>query len=173
MGVDTDTGTKLWGYPWHTGADVNACAPIVIGNSVFITTGYGHGGALLDVTQTPPAVIWQSKSVQSRFSTPIYADGYLYTTTESNHLMCANAQTGEIKWQQPGFEWGAIIGIDGMLIVGDGKTGEHVLCKMSPDAYQECGRFTPLGGQSWNAPVIANGKLYVRNIKALACFSLN
>lgn len=173
MGVDTETGEKLWGYPWKTGADVNACAPIVIDNKVFISTGYGHGSALLDVSQTPPAVIWQSKSVQSRFSTPIYADGYLYTTNESNNLMCVNALTGEIKWKQPGFEWGGITAIDGMLIVGDGKTGEHVLCKMSPDAYQECGRFTPLGGQSWNSPVIANGKLYIRNLKALACFNLN
>jgi outer membrane protein assembly factor BamB len=173
MGVNADSGNKLWSYPWKTGADVNATTPIVLGNSVFISSGYGHGAALLDITQNPPRSIWENKAVQSRFTCPIYADGYLYTTTESNHLMCVNPLTGEIKWQQPGFEWGGLVGIDGMLIVGDGKTGEFALVKMTPESYQEFGRITPLGGQSWTAPIIANGKLIVCNTKAIACLNLN
>ena len=60
-----------------------------------------------------------------------------------------------------------------MLIVGDGKTGDFALIKMTPESYQEVGRITPLGGQSWTAPIIANGKLLVRNTKALACLNLN
>ena len=173
MGVDTENGTRLWSYPWRTGADVNATAPIVLGNSVFVTSAYGHGSALIDVSQTPPVALWQSKAIQSRFTRPIYADGFLYATTDGNHLMCVNAQTGEIKWQQPGFEWGGLIGIDGMLIVGDGRTGEVALIKMTPEAFQELGRITPLGGQSWAAPIIANGRLLVRNNHALACLDLN
>ena len=173
MGVDTESGEKLWSYPWITGADVNAATPIVIGNTVFITTAYGHGAALLDITQNPPSLIWHKTVVQACFTRPIYADGYIYTTTDGNHLMCVDAKTGEIKWRQAGFESGGLIGIDGMLIVGDGKTGDFALIKMTPESYQEVGRITPLGGQSWTAPIIANGKLLVRNTKALACLNLN
>ena len=46
------------------------------------------------------------------------------------------------------------------------------MVKATPDGYQELGRFKPLGGQSWTAPVIADGKLIVRNTSALACFTL-
>ncbi len=173
MGVDRETGKKLWSYPWKTNCGVNAATPIVLGDSVFITTAYGQGSDLFAITQHHPKQIWHKKEVESRFSTPIFADGYLYTTTVSNHLMCINAQTGEIKWRQPGFESGAIVGIDGMLIVGDGRTGDYVLIKMTPASFQSFGHINPLGGQSWTEPIIADGKLIVRNTKALACLALN
>jgi len=46
------------------------------------------------------------------------------------------------------------------------------MVQLKPDAYTEVGRFTPLGGQSWTAPIIAHGKLIVRNKAEMACFDL-
>ncbi len=46
------------------------------------------------------------------------------------------------------------------------------MVEATPEGYRELGRFTPLGGQSWTAPIVADGKLIVRNKEALACFDL-
>ena len=42
----------------------------------------------------------------------------------------------------------------------------------STDGYQELGRIQVLGGQSWTAPIVADGKLIIRNKGALACLDL-
>jgi hypothetical protein len=47
-----------------------------------------------------------------------------------------------------------------------------VMVAATPDGYQELGRFNPLGGQSWTAPIVADGKLIIRNLQTLACFDL-
>jgi hypothetical protein len=44
---------------------------------------------------------------------------------------------------------------------------------MTPEGYQESGRITPLGGQSWTAPIVSGGKLFVRNKTGLVCLDLN
>ena len=53
------------------------------------------------------------------------------------------------------------------------RDGDVVLCELTPAAFKEAGRVKPLGGQSWTAPIVANGKLYVRNKSGLVCLDLN
>ena len=86
--------------------------------------------------------------------------------------MCLDLQTGRPAWKQRGFEKGGLAGVDDALIVVDGRTGDVVLVNRTAAAYQELGRFRPLGGESRTAPVIADGRFLVRNRKALACFAL-
>lgn len=172
MGVDPAKGSRLWFYPWKTGCDVNAATPIVLGNNVFITSDYGHGSAYVNVTAMGAATGWSNTTVMSRFSTPLYVDGYCYTTCEANKLTCLDPKTGDISWQQPGFGWGALCGVDGTFIVVDGNNGDVVMFEQNAKAYKELGRIRPLGGQSWTAPIIADGKLLVRNKKTLVCLDL-
>lgn len=172
IGVDPKNGTLLWSFPWSNGTRVNAAAPIVWKNSIFLTCAYGTGSTLVDFNAEAPKSRWASKQIQSRFQTPIYFNGHVFVTTEANRLMSIELETGIIKWQQSGFEWGGLVAIDGKLIVLDGRSGELVMCKLNTEAYEELGRITPLGGQSWTAPIIANGKLYVRNKQALVCLDI-
>ena len=46
-GLDPKTGKSLWSYPWKTSYDVNATTPTYHDGFLFITSGYGHGGAML------------------------------------------------------------------------------------------------------------------------------
>lgn len=173
IGVNANNGKLCWRIPWSTSYDVNGATPIVMGNKAFITSGYGHGAALVEFTASSAKIRWENKDLQSRFGTPLLYKGFMYCTEDSGNLVCMSPASGKVRWKQPGFEWGPSTGmVDGNALVFDGKGGDLVMVKLSPDKYQEIGRFNPLGGQSWTAPVISNGKLIVRNKSALACFSL-
>ena len=51
MGLTVEDGSLLWEYPWTTEYDINAAQPLVIGeNRVFISAGYGHGAAVVEIT---------------------------------------------------------------------------------------------------------------------------
>ena len=64
------------------------------------------------------------------------------------------------------------MGVDGTIIVVDGAHGSVAMANLTPEGYQELGRFKPLGGQSWTAPIVAQGKLFVRNKGALVALAL-
>ncbi|HEY3377795.1 MAG TPA: PQQ-binding-like beta-propeller repeat protein [Armatimonadota bacterium] len=177
MGVAADNGALLWSFPWKTGADVNASAPIAISsNRVFISSAYNHGCCVLEVTNGQVRTVWQNLEIQAHFSTPLFYQGMLYCTSHFSGpgaLVCLDPNDGTAKWKQPLFEKGGLVGVDGMMVVADGKTGDVVLAKLDPTSYQELGRIKPLGGQSWTAPIIANGKLLVRNKSAMVCLDLS
>lgn len=175
-GYAADDGKKLWSYPWKTDYDVNTAAPIVMGDTVFVSSGYGVGCALLQITPEGAKPVWSNKAIQLHFSSPVLIDGRIYSTTDSpdgGDLVCLDPKTGQDIWRQKGkFEKGGLMAADGVLYVMGGADGKLVLVQASPDGYKELGQMTPLGGQSWTAPVIAEGKLIVRNKQAMACYSM-
>jgi len=173
-GVETETGKLLWSFPWRTPNDVNAAMPIVGSNFIFITSNYYRGCALVEITPEGPVKRWENKNMHSHFSSPVALGNLIYGTSDPSRLVCMDPwDSGKVRWEQKGFEKGGLMAIDGVLLVLDGANGALAMVQVSPDGYQELGRFTPLGGSfSWTAPVVANGKLLVRNKTALACFDL-
>lgn len=172
QGIDPATGAQLWSFPWKTGAECNAATPIVMGDSIFIATGYGHGCAMVDITAEGAKSRWENKDMMAHFSSPIFYKGYIYGTGDPGNLMCMDPKDGKVLWKKEGFEKGALVGVDGVMLVMDGKGGDCVMVKLAPDSYQELGRFKPLGDQSWTMPVVSNGKLFVRNKASIACIAL-
>jgi outer membrane protein assembly factor BamB len=173
-GIDAAKGTLLWQHPWITAHNVNAPAPIVLGNSVFITSGYGHGCALLDVAAGGVKVRWENKAMVSHFSSPLASEGCIYGTSDPGQLMCLDAASGAVKWTQKGFGKGAVVGLPGHLVVIDSDLGEAALVKLSPTAYEEVGRLRPFAkkAQYWSPPIIADRKLLIRGSDELVCFDL-
>ena len=172
IGVDSENGGLLWSFPWETGYDVNAATPIVVDDTIFITSGYKHGCALVKVAGGRAEAVWQNQEIQSQFSTPILVDGYVYGTSDPGRLVCLELKTGKVVWSQKGFQKGGLVGVDGTIIVVDGANGNVAMAELTPQGYQELGRFKPLGGQSWTAPIVAQGKLFVRNKGALVAIDL-
>jgi len=172
IGVDIENGKLLWRFPWKTNHDVNAAMPIVHRNFIFITSGYRHGCALVKIVRGKAVPAWENKEMQAHFSSPILYKGHFYGTGDPGFLMCLDPKTGKALWKKRGFEKGGIIAVDGTIIGLNGRGGDLIMAALSSEAYRELGRIKPLGGQSWTAPVIAGGKLIVRNKKALACIDL-
>ncbi|MHB1461946.1 MAG: PQQ-binding-like beta-propeller repeat protein [Armatimonadota bacterium] len=171
VGVDASNGAELWSLAWGK-PSVHIPEFIVIGNSFYVTNSYGEGCGLVDVTTSGAKLRWANKEMQSHMATPILVGGLLYGTTDPGDLICIDPQTGVTKWRQNGFEKGPQMMVDGVLLVFNGREGDLVMVDPKPDAYHELGRFKPLGGQSWTMPVVSDGKLFVRNTTALACFNL-
>jgi outer membrane protein assembly factor BamB len=169
MGVSPD-GKLLWNFPWETSYDVNAAAPIAVKDFVFISSGYNHGCALVNPNNGKP--VWTSKEIQAHFSSAVLSGGSIYGTGDPGNLVCLDPGTGKARWKHPGFEKGGLAGVDGVLIVMDGEHGDVVMVNMVPTGYQELGRIKPLDGRSWTAPIISDGKLFVRNKQALVCLDL-
>ena len=172
MGVDAEDGKALWEFPWRTGHDVNASTPIVSGDEIFITSNYGRGCALVKIKDGKAEAVWENKAMASHFSTPVLSDGYIYGSTTAGHLACIEWETGEVAWKVPGFERGGVVAVDGALIAVDGASGEVVMFELASEESRELGRMKPLGGQSWTAPIVADGKLIVRNKAELAWIKL-
>ena len=77
-GVDFKTGREEWNFPWETSYDVNAADPIVQGDKVFITSGYGRGCAMIDISGGNAKKDWENKRMACHFSSCVLVDGKIY-----------------------------------------------------------------------------------------------
>ena len=50
--------------------------------------------------------------------------------------------------------------------------GEVALVEANPDRHEELARIPVFTSKTWNHPVVAHGKLFVRNDEEVACFQL-
>lgn len=173
-GIDAAKGALLWQQPWETKYDVNAAAPLVAGDAVFVTSGYGHGCALIGIEGGKPRTRWENKNMQAHFSSPLLHDGAIYGNSDPGSLVCVDLASGALKWKADGFAKGGVAGLAGALVAEHGDTGEVVLVKLDPQAYTELGRAKPFSrkGQYWSPPVVADGRLLVRGIDELVALDL-
>lgn len=175
MGLTVENGTLLWEYPWRTEYDINSAQPILAGPSrVFISAGYGHGAALVEISEQggkfQAATVWQNNRMKNKFSSSVLHEGHVYGLDEAI-LACMNVETGELKWKGGRYGYGQLLLASGHLIVTT-EEGEVVLVKASPDSHQEIARFPAVSGRTWNVPAIAGGVLLVRNNTEMAGFRL-
>ncbi len=166
VAVNLRNGKEAWRVRWLTEYGVNASDPIVEGDHLFLSTGYGKGGALYKLAASAPEPLWKTKKLRTQLNSAVLFQGHLYgtdgDTTEKAALKCLDFATGEEKWTQPGFGSGAVIIADGKLIALGG-TGELRVAPATPAGFKPTARAQVLGGRCWTAPVLANGLIYCRN----------
>ncbi|MGH9632388.1 MAG: PQQ-binding-like beta-propeller repeat protein [Bryobacteraceae bacterium] len=175
MGLTPEKGEVLWEYPWVTDFGINSAQPIIVGeNRFFISAGYGHGAALIEVIPRGEGFgvkeIWSNNRMKNKFTSSVLHEGHVYGLDESI-LACVNAETGELKWKGGRYGFGQVVLAGGHLIVVT-EDGDLVLVKADPERHQELARFSAIEGKTWNHPAIAAGRLLVRNTTEMACFRI-
>jgi outer membrane protein assembly factor BamB len=175
-GLTPDRGEVLWEYPWKTDYDINASQPVVVAdNRVFLSSGYGHGAAMLEIVRADRSwsvrEVWRNIRMKNQFSSTLLYDGYLYGLDESI-LACLDAATGEVKWKGGRYGYGQVVLASGHLIVLT-ESGELALVRATPDGHQELARVPAIDGKTWNHPALSDGYLLVRNSNEMAAFDLN
>ncbi|MFH1299661.1 MAG: PQQ-binding-like beta-propeller repeat protein [Planctomycetota bacterium] len=180
MGVEAQTGTPLWGNDRAANKTANCSAPIFYAgnNSVFYASGYGTGGALLRLTSAQNRV-----SAQLGFFTPdmknhhggmVEVDGFLYGSSDPGVLTCINLTNGQTVWQNRSVGKGALTCADGHIYMRS-ESGPLALVEINPKAYVEKGRFDQpqrSGKPAWPHPVVADGKLFLRDQDLLLCYDV-
>jgi len=159
--VSVADGKKAWSFPWKTKYDVNAADPIIVGENLFISSGYGTGCCLLPIGKTTP--IWRNKNMKNKMSGCVMLDGYAYGFDEST-LTCLDLKTGEAKWTDSSLDRGTLMLAEGKLILLSEK-GKLVIAKASPDGFKELssGVILKAGTQCWTMPSLSDGLIYARN----------
>jgi hypothetical protein len=171
IGVRPADGTLLWRFDWKTTFDINAATPIYSDGHLFLSSNYGSGGVLLRLkAKGAPEVVWKSLAMQNHFSTSVLYQGHLYGFS-TDRLRCVEFKTGKVKWDKSDLGKGSLLIADGHLIVL-GEHGTLVLAEATPAGYVEKARWQALDGICWSVPVLAHGKLYVRNEKRLRTLDL-
>lgn len=179
-GFDATNGQEILPhYEWKTGYDINVAQPVVLPDDrVFITSGYGHGCAMLKVSEAngkfSAAEVWPNTpnpAMKSKFSNPVFHQGNLYGL-DDGRLVCLDTATGKRQWKEKDYGHGQLL-LAGDKLVILAETGELVLVEANPKAFHELGIFQALKGvKTWNYPAMAGKRVFVRNHEEMACYEL-
>jgi outer membrane protein assembly factor BamB len=174
-GLSVADGTLLWDYSWIVSNVPNIAQPVLVSDDrVFLSASYGQGSAMVEVTDTGGRLsareVWRTNRMKNKFSSSVLLDGYIYGLDDSI-LACLDAETGELVWKGGRYGFGQLLLADGHLVILT-ERGEVVLVRATPEGHDERARFGALGGKTWNVPIIADGRLFVRNTTEMAAFDL-
>ncbi|MFO1460604.1 MAG: PQQ-binding-like beta-propeller repeat protein [Verrucomicrobiota bacterium] len=179
LSVDPTTGKELWrfAFPFRTST---AASPVVDGDLVYCSAGYGVGAGACRVSKSGDA--WKVEPVYrfegnnplaNHWSTPVLQDGHLYGMFQfkeygSGPVKCVDIRTGKVLWEQAGFGPGQVVRVNGgILALGD--AGQLVLIEPTPSGYHELARAQVLDGKCWTTPAVSNGRVYARSTKEAVC----
>ncbi|MBB5039323.1 PQQ-like beta-propeller repeat protein [Prosthecobacter dejongeii] len=177
IAVDVKSGQQVWSFKWNTRYGVNAADPILVGDNLFISTGYNKGCALLKLGEGEPQKVWENKALKNMFNSSIILDGHIYGIDGDHNSRCAmkcvRLSDGQEMWAEKEVGFASLTAsVDGRLLVLTAK-GELIEVKASPGKYIENSRAQILNGKCWSTPVLANGLLYARNSEGhVVCLEL-
>jgi outer membrane protein assembly factor BamB len=174
------SGSVLWQYelPARGPGMPQSIQPHPAGASQFVIDGGPDQGAMLvEVTRDgggwKAAQRWASRQLKPAFNDLVVHGGCVYGF-DGGLLTCIDLQTGKRRWKDGRYGSGQVLLLaDQSLLLVMSERGEAVLVAADPARHEERGRFQAVTGKTWNHPVIAHGRLYVRNAEEMACYELN
>ncbi len=182
VGVSLD-GRVLWTFEKLGGNTANVPTPIVMGDHIFSSIGYGRGASLLHLTAADGRItvreVYYARELTNKHGGVIQVGDYVYgDTDDSGRPYCAEVKTGKVIWKRQA-EDGTGRG-SASVTFADGRlyfhydNGTVALVDPSPGGYREVGSFTPprRGGSLWAHPVVCDGRLYVRDGESLHCYDV-
>ncbi len=184
VGVEAATGRFLWGYNRIANDVANIPTPLVEGDRVFVSTGYGSGAALLELAKSDGGVAAREvyflpgETFQNHHGNMVLHAGHVYAGSGHNKGFPISVQLadGAIAWgpeRNAGQGSAAVTFADGRLYLRY-QNGLMVLVEATPAGYRERGSFRipEVAHPSWSHPVVAGGKLYLREQDHLFCYDL-
>ena len=186
VGVDAKTGEFLWRYAEAAKGPAQMFTPIASGESVYAGAN-GVGAGLVRLKANDPGVaaeqVYSERGLPNWFGGAVLVGDYLYGTEGGTQsLLAIEFATGKVKWKTESFGHASVIYADGLLYL-HGVNGEVALVAATPEAYRIIGRFTPPARPehkksgpypeaSFSLPVIANGRLYIRDLSTIWVYDI-
>jgi outer membrane protein assembly factor BamB len=179
--IDPDHGEVLWKYESLVTMPTRVVQPAVLNDAdILVGAGMGNGTRKVHVTKAGDSwgvdEVWATKAINPYFSDMVVHKGFLYGFDQES-FRCVNIEDGEKKWAaRTRYGSGQVLLLvdQGLLLVVSEREGAVVLLEATPERHKEICRFQALeqDSKTWNHPVIAHGKLFVRNGEEAACYQL-
>lgn len=185
VGVDAKTGEFLWRYADVAKGPAQYFTPVARGEHVYCGA-LGVGGGMVHLKNNGNAVVAEqvyfARGLPNGIGGAVVVGDHLYGTEVAQKLVAVEFATGKVMWESPNFGWASVAAADGMLYLHL-TNGDFVLVEATPAGYREKGRFTPPAQPkhkqvgpypeaSFAYPVIANGRLYIRDLGTLWAYDI-
>ena len=177
VGVRASDGKLMFRYGEAANRTANIATPVFSNNKVFFTSGYDTGGGLLELSSQDGEMVsarqvYFTRDMRNHHGGVVLVDGYLYGFNDAI-LTCLDFATGKAKWRARSVGKGTVISADGHLYI-QGENNAVALAEATPEGYREKGRLKipDKGRPSWAAPVVSDGRLYVRNQDILLAYDI-
>jgi len=177
VGLEPATGARLWQFGSPTPGAPLSIQPRPLNDSQILLASPGDMGlALIELARRGDTWAaekrWGSRALQPSFNDFVVYRGSAFGFDEAI-FGCLDLETGKRRWKQGRYGHGQVLLLrdQGLLLVL-AESGEVVLLAANADKHVELGRFQAIEGKTWNHPVVAHGRLFVRNAEEMACYEL-
>ncbi len=172
------TGKVLWQHEWEPmkGMARVVQPALVSGSDLLLGTGFTKGTRRVRVSREgddwKTEEVWTTRKINPYYNDLVIHRGHLYGF-DGLFFTCVSLEEGEGKWRARGYGGGQVLLLpDQDLLLILSEKGEVALVEATPEEHKEVARFQAIEGKTWNHPVVAHGKLFVRNGEEMACYQL-
>jgi outer membrane protein assembly factor BamB len=180
-GFSAEDGSTIWQAKW-AGKVAVIPKPVYHEGHIYLTSGYAAGCALLKIdTGGTPTELYKNGVMKNQHGGVVLCGGNIYGHSDASGWICQEFKTGRQVWAEKSkLGKGSLTCADGMLYCLDEASGNVALVEASPSKWQEHGRFR-IGPQSaqrspqgkiWTHPVVAHGRLFLRDQEVLLCYDV-
>jgi outer membrane protein assembly factor BamB len=183
VGVAATDGKLLWRYDRASNTHrINCTTPVYHDGMVIAASAYDAGGGAVKLSRDADGGItakevWFTPRMKNHHGGMIVVGDCLYGSAggnEGGYLVCLDLATGKQLWMEREAPKGSLTFADGRLYLRT-ERGAVVLIEPNREKFVERGRFEQpdrTRDPAWAHPVIANGKLYIRDQDVLHCYDI-
>jgi outer membrane protein assembly factor BamB len=185
VGVDAKTGQFLWRYADVAKGPAQYFTPVARGEYVYCGA-LGVGGGMVQLKAKDAGVVAEQvyfkRGLPNGIGGAVVVGDHLYGTEVEQKLVAVEFATGKIMWEAKDFGWGSVASADGLLFAHM-VDGDVALVEATPEGFRAKGRFKPPAQPekkqngpypegAFAYPVIANGRLYIRDLGTMWAFDV-
>lgn len=172
LGADVANGRILWTYDRANNRTANVSTPVLRGDRVFISSDYGTGGGLLQLSSSGAKELYFTADMRTHHNTAVLVGDHMYGFS-SAILTAMKFDDGTVAWKNRSVGKGSLVAAEGLLYLFS-ENGVVGLADAAPDAYRERGRFQIKSGNlpTWSHPVVSGGRLYLRDQDSIYAYDV-
>lgn len=175
-GLQVEDGKLLWDHPSpNAGSFQPMLQPHLLGND-HLLVNWDSGLLYLKLNKTDgkwnAEPQWASNRMKPSFNEFFIHKGYIYGL-DDGILACVDVEKGQRVWKRGRYGFGQMLllpEIDELLVLSE--QGDVIRVAADPKEHREIARFKAVEGKTWNHPLLARGRLVVRNSEEMACFDI-